>query len=139
MLERILVVEDDRFIREVVTTALTVEGYVVDVAEDGDQAWRYLSSQKPELIVLDLALPRMDGLTICRNLRAREDSAHTPVLVVSAMTGRSVVQAALDAGANDFLDKPFDLGDLLERVEALIAAGRARRPDKAQAKATTDR
>ncbi len=131
MPDRILVVEDDRFIREIVATALTVEGYSVDVAEDGEQAWRYLSSQQPELVVLDIALPVIDGLTICRKLRARDDSGRTPVLVVSALTNRSIVRAALEAGADDFLDKPFDLSDLVGKVQALLGTARTARVDSA--------
>ncbi len=120
MLARILVVEDDRFIREIVATTLSAEGYAVDVTEDGAKAWDYLAQHKPELVVLDLALPYMDGITLCRKLRATPGGATVPVLVVSASSGRAVIQAALEAGADDFLDKPFDLADLAGRVQRLI-------------------
>jgi two-component system response regulator RpaA len=139
MSARVLVVEDDRFIREVVATALGVEGYSVDVAEDGEQAWNYLSRHSPQLVVLDLALPSMDGLTVCRKLRAREALTHTPVLVVSALTGRSTVRAALEAGADAFLDKPFDLADLIAKVQALIAAGQAVVSEQARTSTTASR
>lgn len=120
MLARILVVEDDPFIREVIATALGEEGFPVDVVEDGARAWRYLASHRPSMAIVDIALPGMDGLTLCRELRARETDDHLPVIMVSAMTSPSVVKAARDAGADLFLDKPFDLGDLLSYVHELL-------------------
>ncbi len=120
--QRILVVEDDRLIREVIATTLAGEGYNVDVAVDGAQAWDYLAERQPHLVVLDLALPRLDGLALCRRLRSQPATAKLPVLVVSAMTGSATVQSAFDAGADAFLDKPFDLAEFLEQVRALAAS-----------------
>ena len=122
---RILVVEDDLPIQEIIVSALGYEGYSVDVVEDGAQAWDYLLSHDPDLVVLDLALPRMDGITLCRKLRANPPTRLLPVLVVSASGGESVVRSALDAGASAFLDKPFDLGDLVEQVLNLVRPPRA--------------
>jgi two-component system, OmpR family, response regulator MprA len=117
---RILVVEDDRFIREVVAIALRAEGYEVDLAEDGDRGWRYLAERSPSLVILDLALPYVDGLTICRRLRATPRQTHIPVLVVSAVPNDGAARVALDAGADAFLHKPFDLAELVELVRRLI-------------------
>jgi two-component system, OmpR family, response regulator MprA len=117
---RVLVVEDDRFIREVVAIALRADGYEVDVAFDGDLACRYLAVHQPAAIILDLALPYVDGLTICRRLRAAPGTASLPVLATSAAPGDDAARAALAAGANGFLHKPFDLGELIERVGLLI-------------------
>ncbi len=121
--QRVLVVEDDRLIREVIATTLADEGYSVDVVEDGAQAWAYLAERRPHLVVLDLALPRLDGLTLCRRLRSQPATAGLPVLVVSAMTGSATVQSAFDAGADAFLDKPFDLSELLDQVRTLAGGG----------------
>lgn len=117
---KILVVEDDCFIREVIETTLTDEGYSVDTAADGMLAWEYLTRSRPDLVVLDLALPRMDGLTICKKMRADQRLRTVPVLIASAMTSRSVIRAAIDAGANGFLDKPFDLCDFVDNVQRLL-------------------
>lgn len=111
---RVLVVEDDRFIREVVAIALRADGYVVDAVEDGDMACRYLAEKCPSAVVLDLALPYVDGLTICRQLRATPCSAMLPILITSAAPGDDVARTALAAGANAFLHKPFDLGELID-------------------------
>jgi two-component system response regulator MprA len=119
---RILVVEDDYLIREVLNTALSDEGYTVDVAEDGMSAVDYLAERRPDLVVLDLALPRVDGLRVCEIVREQPSTSDVPVLVVSAMASASVVQAAYRAGANAYLDKPFDLSDFLSNVQSLLHA-----------------
>jgi two-component system, OmpR family, response regulator RpaA len=120
MSARILVVEDDYLIREVIRTALQDEGYDVEVAEDGAIAMQYISSHAPDLVVLDLALPVISGLRVCEAIRSQASTAKVPILVVSAMASVSAVRSAYRAGANVYLDKPFDLSVLLDNVETLL-------------------
>lgn len=122
---RLLLVEDDVMIGESVLDLLRAEGYALDWVKDGAMADTALRTQTYDLILLDLGLPRCDGLTVLRALRARKD--RIPVLIATA---RDSVQArieGLDAGADDYVLKPYDLDELLARIRALLrrAAGRA--------------
>ena len=115
---RVLVVDDDPAVREALTSSLLFEGYEVTDASDGIAALGRAEQDKPDLIVLDVLMPRMDGLTACRRLRAQGD--HVPVLMLTArdMVGDRVT--GLDAGADDYLVKPFELDELLARIRALL-------------------
>jgi two-component system response regulator MprA len=118
---RILVVDDEPQLRRALERALKLEGYGVDVAEDGEQALAAAADSPPDAIVLDVLMPRRDGLDVCRELRARGDS--TPVLM---LTARDAVQDrvdGLDAGADDYVVKPFALEELLARLRALLRRG----------------
>ena len=115
---RILVVDDERAVREAVGRALSLEGYDVEQAADGSAALAALGDLPPDAVVLDVAMPGMDGLEVCRRLRS--DGDRTPVLM---LTARDAVQdrvAGLDAGADDYLVKPFALAELLARLRALL-------------------
>ncbi len=127
MAARILVVEDDTLIREVLEMALLGEGYVVDTAGDGISAVEYLSTETPDLVVLDLALPLIDGFQVCQVIRRQSATASVPVLVVSALASATAIRAAYRAGADVYLDKPFDLSEFLANVETLLKS-RARSP-----------
>ncbi len=120
MAARILVVEDDSLIREVLEMALLGEGYVVDTAGDGISAVEYLSTETPDLVVLDLALPLIDGFQVCQVIRRQSATASVPVLVVSALASATAIRAAYRAGADVYLDKPFDLTEFLANVESLL-------------------
>jgi len=115
---RILVVDDEPAVRESLSSSLEFEGYRVDAAADGVMALERLERGTPDLVVLDVLMPRMDGLTTCRRLRAL--GATMPVLMLTArdMVGDRVT--GLDAGADDYLAKPFELDELLARVRALL-------------------
>jgi DNA-binding response OmpR family regulator len=123
MAARILVVEDDCLIREVLELALRGEGYVVDTTGDGTSAVEYLSTETPDLVVLDLALPLIDGFQVCQVIRRQSATASVPVLVVSALASASAIRAAYRAGADAYLDKPFDLSEFLAHVETLLKSG----------------
>jgi two-component system response regulator MprA len=114
----ILVVDDDRAIRESLHRALELEGYRIITAADGAQALDLVAAEQPDVIVLDLMMPNVDGLTVCRRLRARRD--RTPILMLTARTETSDRVSGLDAGADDYLPKPFDLDELLARIRALL-------------------
>ena len=117
-MKNILVVDDDRAIREALERALTLEGYQVATATDGAAGLEQGRAAPPDLWILDLMMPAVDGLTVCRVLRAEGD--RTPVLMLTARTETSDRVAGLDAGADDYLPKPFDLDELLARVRALL-------------------
>lgn len=122
---RILLAEDDTMIGEVVLDTLRAEGYAVDWVKDGAMADTALATADYDLLLLDLGLPRKEGLDVLRGLRARKK--RVPVLITTARDAVTQRVAGLDAGADDYLVKPYDLDELLARVRALLrrAAGRA--------------
>lgn len=115
---RILVADDDRAIRESLERLLDLEGYRVATVPDGAAALDAVRADPPDLLVLDLMMPSVDGLTVCRVLRRDRD--RTPILMLTARTETSDRVAGLDAGADDYLPKPFDPAELLARVRALL-------------------
>lgn len=115
---RILVVDDDRAVRESLRRSLTFNGYAVDLAVDGVDALEKATVQRPDALVLDVMMPRMDGLEVCRRLRSTGDDL--PILVLTARDSVSERVAGLDAGADDYLPKPFALEELLARLRALL-------------------
>jgi two-component system response regulator MprA len=115
---RVLVVEDDGAVRRAVDRALSFEGYDVVTARDGAEALAIVLNDKIEAIVLDVMMPIVDGLEACRRIRARGDT--TPILILTARTDISDRVAGLDAGADDYLVKPFALEELLARLRALL-------------------
>ena len=122
---RLLLVEDDTMIGETVLDVLRAEHFAVDWVRDGAMADTALRSQHYDLVLLDLGLPRRDGLDVLKALRARKDK--TPVLVVTARDAVEDRIAGLNAGADDYVPKPFDLDELIARIRALIrrSAGQA--------------
>ena len=122
---RLLLVEDDTMIGESVLDLLRAEHYAVDWVKDGEMADTALRIQTYDLVLLDLGLPRRDGLTVLRSMRARKE--RIPVLIATARDGVQQRIEGLDAGADDYVLKPYDLDELLARIRALLrrAAGRA--------------
>ncbi|MCD9625457.1 response regulator transcription factor [Rhabdothermincola salaria] len=118
MTAHLVVAEDDRAVRESVTRALELEGYRVTPVADGAAALELASADDVDLLVLDLGLPHVDGLTVCRRLRSQ--GARLPILVLTARTEVSDRVSGLDAGADDYLPKPFSLDELLARLRALL-------------------
>jgi two-component system response regulator MprA len=115
---RILVVDDDRAVRESLRRSLQFNGYQVEVATDGQQALDMIVDSRPDAMVLDVMMPRLDGLQVCRQLRGIGDDL--PILVLTARDMVSDRVAGLDAGADDYLPKPFALEELLARLRALL-------------------
>lgn len=114
---RILLVEDDELLGEGTRKGLAQDGYTIDWVKDGLHANEALKSEKFDLIVLDLGLPKMPGITVLQNLRERGDT--TPVLILTARESIEDRVKGLDSGADDYLTKPFDLHELLARIRAL--------------------
>lgn len=120
---RILVVEDDIQLAEMLLEALRDRQYVVDVAKDGEAAWNWVETLPYDLIVLDVTLPRLDGIRFCQRLRQ-----HNTTLPVLMLTARDTVAdkiTGLDAGADDYVVKPFNLQELMARIRALLRRGNA--------------
>ena len=114
---RVLVVDDDRAIRESLARALELDGYEVELASDGAVALAAIRERRPDVAVLDVMMPNIDGLTVCRVLRAERD--RLPILMLTARTETPDRVAGLDAGADDYLPKPFELDELLARLRAV--------------------
>ncbi len=123
---RILVIEDEHRIAQALRQGLEQEAYAVDVCFEGDEGYRTATADEYDLILLDVMLPGMDGISLCRKLR--EQSIHTPVLLLTAKGQSDDVVRGLDAGADDYLPKPFPFEVLLARMRALL-----RRPHDTQA------
>jgi two-component system, OmpR family, response regulator MprA len=115
---KLLVVDDDPALSRTLRRALTIEGYDVELAADGGEALQRLSAAHFDAVVLDVAMPRLDGLAVCRRMRERRDT--TPVLMLTARDAIGDRVSGLDAGADDYLVKPFALDELNARVRALL-------------------
>src|SRR6266545_1371134 len=125
MPNRVLLAEDDRATRESLVRALELEGYQVRAVADGSGVFEAVAEEPADVLVLDLMMPHVGGLTECQRLRSRND--RTPILIVTARTEVSDRVAGLDAGADDYLPKPFALDELLARGPGAAAAGQLRR------------
>ncbi len=128
---RILVVDDDRAVRESLRRSLQFNGYQVETAGDGQQALESVTTARPDAMVLDVMMPRLDGLEVCRRLRSTGDDL--PILVLTARDAVSDRVSGLDAGADDYLPKPFALEELLARLRALLRRASNEQDDAARA------
>jgi two-component system response regulator MprA len=115
---QILIADDDRSLRDALRRALILAGYEATAVEDGQECLDRIDEVQPDALVLDVGMPRLDGLEVCRRLRAAGD--RTPILVLTARDEVADRIAGLDAGADDYLTKPFDVGELKARVRALL-------------------
>jgi two-component system response regulator MprA len=115
---RILVVDDERAVRESLRRALELEGYQIELAENGSEALERVASQPPDAVVLDVLMPGMDGLEVSRTIR--RGGNRVPILMLTARTQVEDRVEGLDAGADDYLTKPFALEELLARLRALL-------------------
>ncbi|MBD2013994.1 response regulator transcription factor [Microcoleus sp. FACHB-53] len=118
---RILLVEDDAGFAEALAEALTDQWYVVDVASDGEAGWMQAQAMDYDLMLLDVMLPKLDGISLCQRLRAKGYS--NPILMITARDTSYDKVSGLDAGADDYVVKPIDLPELLARVRALLRRG----------------
>ncbi|MFI2415850.1 response regulator transcription factor [Streptomyces sp. NPDC018947] len=114
----VLLAEDDRAIRHALERALTLEGYRVTAVADGAEALAQAHRGRPDVLVLDVMMPGLDGLQVCRELRAEGDS--TPILMLTALVETADRIAGLDAGADDYVVKPFDIEEVFARLRALL-------------------
>jgi two-component system response regulator MprA len=126
--QRVLLAEDDRATRESLGRALELEGYRVHAVADGSGVFDAIAAEPADVLVLDLMMPHVGGLTVCQRLRSRGN--RTPILIVTARTEVSDRVAGLDAGADDYLPKPFALEELLARVRALLRRSSYDEPER---------
>lgn len=115
---KILVVDDDQAVRESLRRSLIFNGFTVILAQDGEEALKVIEDDRPDLAILDVMMPKMDGLQVCRQLRSVGDDL--PILLLTARDSVSERVAGLDAGADDYLPKPFALEELLARTRSLF-------------------
>jgi len=119
--KRILVVDDEIYIVHILEFSLTMEGYEVATASDGEEALRKIEEDRPDLVVLDIMMPKLDGYEVCRRLRQKEETASLPVILLSAK-GRPVDrEVGMEVGADDYIVKPFSPRRLLEKIRELLA------------------
>jgi len=124
-MKKILIAEDSPNIAAMVGLCLEDEGYAVISQEDGINALRSIYDDKPDLVLLDLVLPRMSGLLILRTLRENPATKDLPVIVISARSQKEDIQEAYGQGADDYLVKPFTPAELLSHISSLIGEGKA--------------
>lgn len=120
---RILLVEDDIHLAASLSEALTAQQYVVDVAQDGERAWDHMELLSYDLTLLDVTLPRLDGLSLCQRMRSH--GLQSLVLMLTARDTSSDKVAGLDAGADAYMVKPFDLDELMAQIRALLRRGQS--------------
>src|ERR1041385_5977339 len=113
----ILVVDDERQITRVLKTALSSRGYAIRTATDGDEALHIMQEWSPDIVITDLRMPNMDGLELCKTIRAK---SHVPIIVLSVKGEDQIKVEALDAGADDYVMKPFSVDELLARMRAAL-------------------
>lgn len=118
MVKKILLVEDDKKISELVKDSLQEEGYFVDQAFDGEDGYFKIIESQPDLIILDIMIPKMNGYKVCS--KVREIGITTPILMLTAKSGEYDVEEGLDTGADDYLKKPFSMVELLARIRKLL-------------------
>ena len=115
--KRILVVDDEAQITRVLKTTLSTQGYAIRTASDGRQGLQEVRTWSPDLVITDLRMPNMDGLDLCRSIRAE---SHIPIIVLSVKGEEATKVEALDAGVDDYVTKPFNINELLARVRAAL-------------------
>jgi len=124
---RILVVDDDELVRDVVVARLTAEGYEVRTAEDGEAGLAAALADPPDLVILDSMMPKLAGPEVCRRLRDEPSTTALPVIMLTARSQEADVQHGFAAGADDYIVKPFSPRELTSRVQAVLAAPRRAR------------
>jgi DNA-binding response OmpR family regulator len=124
-MNRVLVVDDDADIRELVTFKLQQAGYTVQAASDGQLGLDAALANTPDLILLDLMMPKLSGIEVCRLLRDNDATADTPVILFTAKAQEADVQRGFSAGADDYIVKPISPRELITRVQAVLARARS--------------
>jgi DNA-binding response OmpR family regulator len=116
----VLAADDDEDILELITFRLERSGYTVVQARDGEEAWNLAQTQTPDLAVLDVMMPKLDGFELTRRLRAKPETERMPIILLTARAQDADVQQGFDAGADDYLRKPFSPQELRARVQAIL-------------------
>ena len=128
--EKILVVDDEQDIIELMKYNLEMEGFRVSSAFNGEDALRLAKTEPPDLLILDLMLPGMDGLEVCQTLKKEAQTNHIPIIMLTAKTGEPDIVVGLELGADDYITKPFSTRELTARVKAVLRRGPKQRDSK---------
>jgi CheY-like chemotaxis protein len=118
--QRILIVDDEAPMRELLLESLSPEGYDLVAATDGRDALNQVLRQAPDLILMDVRMPKLDGVTLCKALRIEKETQTIPIIVLTALASRDRLEECMAAGADDFISKPFDVVELRIRVRAML-------------------
>jgi DNA-binding response OmpR family regulator len=129
-MSKILIVEDDTVLAETLAENLGQEGHKVSTVEDGEIAYKKITNKPPDLIVLDVMLPNLDGLSLCRMVRRNPSTAHIPIIMLTARSGEVDKIVGLESGADDYIVKPFGLGEFLARVRAVLRRAPSHTPSQ---------
>ena len=124
MAPKVLVIDDDPVIVKLLRVNFEIEGFEVMVAGDGPEGLQIAATGRPDVILSDIMMPRMDGLEVVSKLKSGAATKHIPVILLSAKAQNAEVQLGLDAGADDYVTKPFDPFELIDRVNAVLAKAR---------------
>ncbi|MCK4545972.1 MAG: response regulator [Candidatus Eisenbacteria sp.] len=119
---KILVVDDERYILHILDFSLGAEGYEVITAGDGEQAVERSKADRPDLIVMDIMMPKMDGFEACKKIKSNPDTKDIPVIMLTAKGRETDRKRGVDAGADDYVTKPFSPAKLIERVQGVLSA-----------------
>lgn len=128
--ENILIVEDEKDIQELVRYNLSKEGYRVTCADSGEEALKKVQSLHPDLVVLDLMLPGVDGLEVCRQMKKQAATEHIPIIMLTAKGDESDIVAGLEMGADDYVTKPFNLKVFITRIRAVLRRSKSDPPSE---------
>jgi DNA-binding response OmpR family regulator len=120
---KVLLVDDDPVILKLLQVNFEMEGYVVSCANDGEEGLAKARAERPDIVLLDIMMPKMDGLEVTKALKGDDDTKGIPIILLSAKAQASDIQIGKDMGADDYLTKPFDPLELLERVHELLHDG----------------
>jgi len=120
-MKKILVIDDDFSIQEMLENVLSELGYQIDLASDGSEALRRLSEGKPDLIIMDIRLPDIDGISLCRQIHQLKDTSKIPILMLTAFSDVTTYHDAKLFGAVDYIIKPFELNLLKEKIEKILS------------------
>jgi DNA-binding response OmpR family regulator len=118
--ERILIIEDEEILANNLADKLSAEGYNISTAADGETGWNKIRNEIPDLIVLDIMLPELDGLSLCRMVRNEQSTRNIPIIMLTARSSEVDKIIGLESGADDYITKPFGLGEFLARVRAVL-------------------
>lgn len=121
-MQKILVAEDQTELREMISLTLELAGYHVNTAPDGEAALQGATDFHPDLIIMDVHMPGLSGTEVCQRLQNSQSLQGTPVLLMSGMASNEEIQTAFAAGAHEYIRKPFELDQLIKRVDALLAS-----------------
>ncbi|PJA77504.1 MAG: hypothetical protein CO150_00475, partial [Nitrospirae bacterium CG_4_9_14_3_um_filter_53_35] len=120
---KILVVDDDKAARKSIRSILEQEGYLVLEAEDGASGLQQVKTENPDLVLLDIVMPRVDGIKVCKSIKSNPDYKKIPILMTTSMGSKEDIIRGLKSGADDYIVKPYDKSELLARIKTFLRAG----------------